>query len=327
MSIMVTGGLGAIGSFAVRYLVESGEKPVVFDSRDDTRLVADLLNNIQLVRGDILDWGQLVTTMQTHRVERIIHTAALMPPACRDNPPQCVQVNALGFANVMESAKIVKAKRVVFASTRGVYADVSGRHAHPEYLPINEDHSKNPRSLYDASRFFCERTGRQYEENCGIEFVACRFASTYGPGKWAHGAWAAAAAIIDQAFLGQEINIPKGGDQGNEFLYNRDSGRALVLACFAQNLEHKQFNIGTGKISTLYDFAEAVRKALPGANINVGPGLDPWGMGGIGRSWLYDISRARKELGYEPKYHLEAGVRDYVQLLQNLNILGSQRKL
>jgi len=321
MSTMVTGGLGAIGSFAVRYLVEQGEQPIVYDSRPDTRLIADLLDRVHLVVGDILDWPLLLSTMQKYAVDRVIHTAALMPPACWSNPPQAVEVNIRGLCFVLEAARAVGVRQVAFASTRGVYDSVSGEYAHPTFKPITEDHPKKPHSLYDATRFFCERLGHQYTENYGIRFIALRFAGTYGPGKWTHGVRAAASQLIDAAILGKPAEIPHGGDQKQEFLYNRDSGRALVLASQAGETAHYQFHIGTGRLHTLYDLAEAIRREIPQASIKIGPGLDPWEFG-INRYWLYDLSRARTELGYQPQYDLQDGVRDYIQLVRKLRILG-----
>lgn len=312
MTTMVVGGLGAIGSFAVRYLVEQSRSvgTVVFDYRPDTRLIGDLLDRVQVVTGDVLDWPALLATMQRHGVDRVIHTAALMPPACASNPSQAVEVNIRGLVNVLEAARAVGVKQLSFGSTRGVYASVTGEHAHPTYKPITEDHPKNPRSLYDATRFFCERLGRQYMDTYGIQFVALRFASTYGPGKWTHGVRAAASRMIEDVMQGKPAAVDKGGDQRHEFLYNLDSGRALVLACQAQGLRHHQFHIGTGQLHTLHDLAAAIREELPQASISVGAGLDPWDIG-VDRYWLYDLSRSRDELGYEPRYSLQDGVRDW----------------
>lgn len=323
MSVLVTGGLGAIGSFASRYLVEIGEKPVIFDFRRDLRLVKDIAGKLEIVEGDILDWSKLLWTAKNHGVERIIHTAALMPPPCRANPPAAVNINIQGFVNVMEIARATNAKRIVFCSTIGVYAPVAGKHDYPTYEPINEDYPKNPMSLYDATRFFCERYGLQYVENYGLDFVALRFGHTYGPGKLTHGAMASVARIIDNAIQGQPTTIEKGGDDVSDFVYNRDTGRALVLACFAENLKHRQFQIGTGRGHTYREFVDKVRQAVPGAVVAIGPGHDFLGLGAERHSFVYDISRAKEELGYTPKYDLTQGIADYIGLLKKLDYFGS----
>lgn len=317
MSILVVGGLGAIGSFVVRNLVERGEVPVVYDKGHDLRLIKDIINRIKFVHGDVLDWANIVATFRDHKVDRIIYTVALMPPVCAANPYVAVEVNIRGFANVMEAAKIFKVVRFVFASSIGVYAPAIGKYGHPFYEPMDEDYTKSPSNLYAGTKFFCERYGLQYVENYGLDFIALRFAGTYGPGKLTHGAFAGPSRLIDDVVQGRQVNIAQGGNQKTDMVYNRDIGRALVLACYAANLEHRQFNIGTGKASSLLEFVEAIRKAVPEASIEVGPGLDS--AFGPGRYCVLDIGRAKRELGYEPKYSLEDGVRDYVELLQQLH--------
>ncbi len=322
MRVLVTGGLGAIGSFATRHLIELGEKPVVYDLRRDLRLVKDIADQMEIVEGDILDWPKLLTTAKKYQIERIIHTAALMPPVCKANPPAAVNINVQGVVNILEVARAIAAKRVVFASTMGVYAPTPNPSPNSTYEVINEDYAKNPSSLYDATRFFCERLGQQYLENYGLDFIALRFGHTYGPGKLTHGPMASISRIIDNAIQGKETVIPNGGEGKSDFVYNRDTGRALVLACLANNVKHHQFHISTGTLHTYAEYVEAVRQAVPGAKIKIGPGIDFLGVGHF-RCFVYDLSRAREELGYTPKYDLTHGIADYVKLVQKLDYFGS----
>ncbi len=323
MKVMVTGGFGAMGSFATRYLVELGERPVVFSRRRDLKLVRDIAVGVDHEPGDIQDQGRLLEVMRQHRVEAVIHTAALMLPACRADPAACAGINVGGLANVLEAARTAGVGKVVFASTKGVYGPITGRHAHPTYEPISEDYPKNPQNIYDASRFFCERLGLQYWETHGMDFVALRFALTYGPGKMAHGAMAAGSSIIDNAMTGKETVIPRGGDQATDFIYNRDTGRALVLAALKPNPRHRQIHVGTGVGRTLSEFAAEVGKNIPGAAIDIGSGTDFMGLKDadgqpINTQGVFDIGRAREELGYEPRYGIEEGIRDYIELTREL---------
>jgi UDP-glucose 4-epimerase len=85
-----------------------------------------------------------------------------------------------------------------------------------------------------------------------------------------------------------------------------------------EHLEHRVFNIGSGIGRTLNDFADVLRRKIPGADIEIGPGLNflgaPFPLAGI-----YDISRARNELGYEPQYDLERAIDDYLAAFKRLN--------
>src|SRR5690606_10534448 len=113
------------------------------------------------------------------------------------------------------------------------------------------------------------------------------------------------------------FHLEKGGDQKDDFVYNKDSALGVFLACIAEDPASRVYNIGTGVGATLQDFAETLRKTLPSPDIRIGPGLDffnfPYPV-----SSVYDISRAREELGYEPQYDVDRGVRDYVRRLEEL---------
>jgi UDP-glucose 4-epimerase len=161
--------------------------------------------------------------------------------------------------------------------------------------------------------------GLNYQRNYGLEFVILRFGSTYGPGKLArHGAVGLHSRIIEAAMAGKETRLPQGADQKDDMVYNADTAHAVVLACFAEGLEHRVFNIATGVASTLSDLARAVKALYPQAVIEIGPGLDYYGGGG-GYS-VFDISRAQRELGYSPRFDLAAGVRHYVETMARLGL-------
>ena len=89
------------------------------------------------------------------------------------------------------------------------------------------------------------------------------------------------------------------------------------LACTAENPKSRVYNIGTGVGVTLNDIARVIRKHLPRADIEIGPGLNFLGMP-YPASSVYDISRACAELGYAPQYDLARGIADYLESLERL---------
>lgn len=326
MRTLVTGGLGAIGSYVSRLFHERGDDVVVFDLRPDLRLVRDIADAITVVQGDIGHLHALVAAFQQHRIEVVVHTAALMPVPVKRDPYVGTLVNVLGLTNVLEAARLTGVRRVVFASTRGVYAAASGDHAHPTYRPITEDYPKDPDSLYDASRFYGERLGRQYAETYGLEFAATRFAHTFGPGKLTHGTLAVPCQIIEGAYRGVPVRIPQGGDQRDDLIYNRDAALGLVCAATAERPASGVYSIGTGRPSTLRDVEAAVRRHVPDADIEIGPGLD---FKGLGRdsSTVYDTTRARTEIGFEARFTLDEAVADYLALLDRVDYFGIAPRL
>jgi UDP-glucose 4-epimerase len=326
MNVLVTGGLGAIGSYVTRHFHERGDTVVVFDLRPDLRLVRDIADGITVVQGDILMLHRLVETFTKHRIEVVVHTAALMPVPVKREPYTGTLVNVMGVTNVLEAARLTGVRRVVFASTRGVYAPASGAHAHPTYEPITEDYEKDPDSLYDASRFYGERLGRQYAETYGLEFAATRFAHTFGPGKLTHGTLAVPCQIVEGAYRGIPVRIPQGGDQRDDLIYNRDAAWGLVCAATAPNPASVVYSIGSGRPSGLRDIEAAVRRHFPDADIEIGPGLD---FKGLGRdsSTVYDTTRARTEIGFATRFDIQAAVDDYLALLDRVDYFGIAPRL
>lgn len=319
MYVLVTGGAGVIGSWVTRHLVELGITPVVYSSRADPALIRDVVDRVAVVRADILDLGALVRTIRRFGIRRVIHLSALMPPQCQENPWAAEQVNCGGTVNVLEAARSLELERVVYASAKGVYGVIPPPHGHPDYVPITEDYPRNPVSVYDATKLLGEHLGENYARNYGLQFVSLRYASTYGPGKLArHGPMSVHSRLVENALLGRPVVLPTGGDQGDDMIYMRDVAQATVKALLTDQLRHPVYNIGTGRAWTLRDFARAVQARIPGAILDIGPGLDYMGVGAYYS--VFDCQRAKEDLGYEPMYDLEAGVADYIATMERLGL-------
>jgi UDP-glucose 4-epimerase len=163
-----------------------------------------------------------------------------------------------------------------------------------------------------------EHAGLYYSANMGLDVVILRFASTYGPGKTArHGKMGVMSQIVEAPARGQPFHLAQGGEEKDDFVYNKDSARGIFLATVAKAPKSRVYNIGTGVGVTLNDFAAAVRKQIPNADIKIGPGLNFLGMP-YPAAGVYDVTRAREELGFEAQYDLVSGVADYVESLRRL---------
>ena len=133
---------------------------------------------------------------------------------------------------------------------------------------------KDPKRIYDFAKLMGENA-TLYWGTLGLDVVVLRFATTYGPGKTArHGNMGVTSQIIEQPASGQPFRIAQGGDEKDDFIYNKDSALGIYLATMAKNLDSRVFNIGTGIGVTLKDVAAILRKHLPNAVIEVGPGLE-----------------------------------------------------
>jgi len=318
MKVLITGGLGVNGAVTARLMVQEGLRPVLMDNRMDLTLMGDIKDRVDIIVGDICDQAALEKTVDDYKVTHIAHLAALMPEPAEADPRLGVKVGVNGTINVLEVARAKSIKRVVFTSSKAAYGEITGEYAPPTCKPVREDHPKRPADLYGSIKVCCEEVGRYYRETYGIEFIALRFVSIYGPGKEArHGPLSFYGQLIEKARTGERWLIPQGGDQLNDALYVGDVGRSIYLAIKAPAPEEWTFNIGTGKAWTPRDFLHAAAKLFPNHKIELGSG--PSKLGRSKQSYcVFDISAAEKQLGYEPAYDVERGVRDYVATLERL---------
>jgi UDP-glucose 4-epimerase len=321
MGVLITGGMGVLGSMVTEELVSRGERVILYARHFDRSLLApDVLGAVEFVRGDVLDLPNVVHAIRRHRTDRILHMAALLIGECQENPYLGFRVNAGGTVNVYEAARMTDVGRVVYTSSKSVYGAVALPYGHPTYAPLPEEGPKNPVRVYDVTKLAGEQMGLNYATTFGLDLVILRFASTFGPGKLVrHGPVSWHSRLVENAMAGRPGRLPQGGDQPDDMIYHRDIAHAIVLACYATGLEHRIFNIGRGEASTMRQFAHAIGRVIPGAVLEVGPGLDYYGSG-IPYYSVYDITRARTELGFQPRFDLEAGVRDYITTMERLGI-------
>lgn len=321
--VLVTGAFGVFGNQVLRRLVKEGIRPVGMSRNPDLSLVKDVVSSIDVARGDVTNIVDILSAIKKYKVKRIIHAANLIGAAEAD-PWQGFQVGAVGTANVLEAARLMDIERVVYTSSKGAYGLITGgEHAFPRYKPVTEEHIRNPEydSIYAAAKVLGENVGWAYHDKHGVDFAALRFGHTWGPGKQArHGPLSIFSKIVENAMVGKPTKIAQGGDEKDDIVYLKDVGLGIVRACCAPSVPSMFYNIASGRLVGLNDFTAAVRKVLPKAQIEVGPGLDYINYGHQ-RYSLYDISRAQSELGYQPEYvDVEKGVRDYVETMKALGL-------
>ncbi len=322
---LITGGTGAIGSFVVRAFVEKGFRPLVMDSRADFTLVNDLTDQFDFVSCDIADLNELMSIAKNQDVECIVHLAAVMPPVAQSNPLLGWRVNVLGTLHILECARELGIRRIVYSSSKAVLGKFTGEYSNPTYKPVDETHPFDPRSVYGATKLSSELMGGQYANDYGIQFLALRFSTTYGPGKLSrHGSVGLISRIIEAAFAGKELNLEERESvfyQKDDLTYNRDIAQAVLLAATVHNPLSRTVHIGGAPLYTLDD----VLRTLEGISENVRIRITRNDHSGSSNaternSCLLDITRARTELGYLPRYDLRQGILDYKMLMEKLKI-------
>lgn len=318
MKILITGGMGFIGSMVSIRFVQEGHKPVIIARHMDKKLVGEIEDKAHFELCDLLDLPRLIDIIQSYEITHIIHTAALVGALSAQNPPHAVNINVIGTLNILEAARLMKIQRVVYASAKGVYGHIGGEYAHPTYKPLPEDYPKNPVRIYESAKLMGEHMGQFYQSTYGLEFIALRFSTTFGPGKTTrHGKMSLLSQIIDGTYYGNKVKIEKGGEQKDDIIYTKDVAYGFFLACMKEKPKYDVYNIGTGKGYTFNDVADEVRNIYPDADFEIGPGLHFLG-GPTHYYSVYDISRARQDLGFSPQYSLKEAIVDYLSILKKI---------
>ncbi len=227
----------------------------------------------------------------------MIHLAASVGEANINNVYAGFQVNLVATINVAEAARLTGVRKLIHASTQALYVGDDPKELLSEDSPID---CRN--RVYNASKLGCEHVLRTYAAKHKFELALLRFAGVYGYYSVAGGPGVAVQQAVWDAMRGKpvELNVYESVD----FIYAKDLANGIALAVHTSPLPHQIYNLGSGALTTVEDVEEALRKIFPGVRMNRGK-LTP------ARPRM-DITRARTELGFNPEYKLEAGLRDYV---------------
>ena len=318
--ILVTGGSGLVGAYAVGMLLERGERPVVFDVAVNERLLAAVgvdIDQVTLIRGDMADLTALISSLRDNDCDRIIHLAAFLGEEVQRRPYSGVRLNFMGTVNVFEAARLEKVSRVIFPSSGTVYLGSLGE----GLTKIDETIPINPPSVYAATKASCEFMGRAYAKRYGFEFICLRYVGgLYGPSPVALKATREVAIqqMIRAAIKGEPAKIkwPYGPA---EILYGKDAAKGTVLAVLKDKFKDDLFHIGNGQMVGGDEIIDAIRKRFPEAKIDLIKGNNP--MPYPESRLASDFSRSREQLGYEPDYPIEKAVEDYAATLKRLEYL------
>ncbi len=302
MNILVTGGKGYLGRYIVERLLDDGHK--VINYCREMQLPNKDSNNV-FALGEITDMSRLITVIHEYKVDRIIHTAAQShPDISLFMPFATVEANTMGLLTVFEAARITGVNRVVCYSSDAAYGDALAE-------PVTEAEPLCPNTPYGVTKAAAEMMARAYNKCYGMDIIALRCCALYGPGQVMP---EYVRDVIKAAYSGKVLSLPTGYDQKFNLVYVTDAADASIKACFTKNRsEFSAYNITSGYQPTLGEIIEVVKKAVPGAVFDVGPGvIEGWDQHGF-----FSIEAARRDLGYEPKVSFEEGMKKYIDWIKD----------
>lgn len=299
MKILVTGGAGFIGSNIANKMSKQKDTSVV--AMDDLSLgtPTNLLPSVKFVKGSVRDYE--LTLEVTKGCDYIFHEAAKSSsPMFKDDPRKGVEINTLGFMNVMESAKRNSVKKVIYASSSSIYNGLP--------VPFKESQIPAPKTFYEAS-FHCRETlAKSYYLENDVSSIGLRYFSVYGPNEKHKGKFANNISQFIWSIKSGESPVLYGdGRQTRDFVYVDDVVEANSLSLRSEEKEFGIYNVGTGVATSFSKIVEII-------NENLGTCIEASYVDIPIKNYVLetkaDISLAKSELGYDPKWRaVEDGIK------------------
>ncbi|MBW6451248.1 MAG: GDP-mannose 4,6-dehydratase [DPANN group archaeon] len=305
MSILITGTCGFIGSHLTEKLLSEGNKIIGIDNFDDYYLenlkkqnlkILKKYDNFEFVQDSILNKDTI--NKITKNVDIIYHLAAIAGVRNSiQNPTKYVESNILGTNILLDAACKNNINKFVFASSSSVYGDVAEKD-----LPVQENHVLDPISPYALSKMHCEHWCEMYSKLYGLNTTSLRYFTVYGPRQRPDEAF---TKFITKTLNNETIEIYGDGTQTRDFTYVSDIVDGTILA--SQN-GAGAYNLGGGSRKPLNDILDTLNELLDN-KINK---IQISEQQGDVKNTSADISKAKKELGYEPKIDIKTGLQKHV---------------
>jgi UDP-glucuronate 4-epimerase len=310
MHILITGGAGFIGSLLAEALLRRGDSVTVLDNFDPyydpaikhhNLALAQEYEHFSLVEGDVRDNALVRDTFDVGEPQAVVHLAALA--GVRESlarPLEFNDVNVGGTLVLLEAARLLCRPRVILASTSSVYGS-------SPFIPYREDdplmHCISP---YGASKIAAEKYGYIYHSVHGLDVVALRFFTAYGPRQRPD----MAIHRFTRAILnGEELTLYGDGGTSRDYTYIDDVVAGVIAAIDGGGGAYNLINLGNSTATTLSELVAMIEKAC-GARAIIRclpeqPGDPP--------HTRADIALARQALDFEPATAIEEGIGRFVE--------------
>ncbi|GAA1309436.1 NAD-dependent epimerase/dehydratase family protein [Pseudonocardia xinjiangensis] len=309
--ILITGGLGSIGSHTARALLDLGES-VVLTAHRSTRLPEYLADQPRVVVEplDTADEATFLDIGKRHEITGIVHLAAARHDL--PDPVEYLRADTLGLLNALKAATVWGVRRFAVASTIGVYAgvdEVPWREDAP--LPVVAAHQIPV--FKKTAELFAELTG----DSAGFDAVSLRIGTIWGPLGLPDNPFFALPRLLSAAVRGEDPDLtpPRPAayaEDTTDLCYVKDCGRAIALLMLAERLNHRTYNVSGGRLVRYSEVVDAINVAVPGAGISLPEGRNP----DRPTDGYLDTTRLRADTGFQPEYDVERAVPDYVEWLR-----------
>jgi UDP-glucose 4-epimerase len=228
----------------------------------------------------------------------IVHLAASTLRTSLVNPKRTVNINVSGTMNILEAARNHGVKKVIYSSASSVYGI-------PQYLPVDEDHPKNPTTVYGVSKLSCEHLLRVYNTLYGMSYLIFRFTNVYGPRQRVE-TGGLIPVVLTRMLKGEEIFVYGDGSQTRDFVYVEDVVNMITQAVLNEEFKNETFNLGSGKQTSIIDVINGCSSIL-----KIQPKLiHKPEEGGERKGFQADMNKCMKSFGVIPDTPVDEGIRE-----------------
>lgn len=302
---LVTGGAGFIGSNLVRALVQSGAAVTVIDDLSTGRLKNLPASGVRVIIGDLAVETRLPELAA--EAEFIFHLAARVGNIKSLNQPvPDASTNILGTLRLLEAARHSSVKRIIYSSSSAIFGEA-------ERLPIDEDHPQKPASFYALSKLTGEKYALLAASLWKVPVVSLRYFNVFGYPSQDSDYSGVISIFFRRLFERRGLVIYGDGNQTRDFIFVTDVVQAILRAA-VRGLPGATYNIGTGRATSIMDLTQAILDAAKTRNVLQKEQSRP----GEVRHSVADISKARRELGFEPQVDLKSGLSEYWKSINEL---------
>ena len=301
--ILVTGGVGFLGSHISERLVESGLTIRILDNswRGAKRNLEKVIDKVEFVEGDVRDYNTVNKVMKG--MDTVFHLASIQGTKhFYEVPDATLEVGLIGALNVAKAAIKNKIERILFPSSSEVYGT-------PQFFPTAEDHpliipdAKNPRWSYSIEKIASESVFLNYAKKFGFDATIVRIHNAYGPRMgWEH----VIPEFIRRLELKELFTVQGNGSETRSFCYVSDIVDGIILAAGKEEGKNEIFNLGNPKEE--YSINSLIKLMGKFSGKNITPIYLERREGSTKRR-RPDISKAEKMIGFKPKINLERGFK------------------
>lgn len=307
---MVTGGFGFVGRHLVRMLIDRGDNVTVFDVTAGCESLKDIMHRLTVIVGNLDNWTQVASAIKENKVDTIYHLGALLPPMSEQDPSAAFYSNIVGTFNILEAARILGVKTVMYTSTQTTFE--------PGASSVTDDSAQRPINMYGMTKVCSERLGEAYWRKYGLNFRGVRYAVVNGPGRDSAAGGQIIVWTLQMAALSRPFALYFEPDTEMDTIYVKDAARLLIELKDADEsrLTQRVYNLPSLTFTTR-QLVEVVKKHIPDADLSFRVSKNMMRMVTNGRlTRRLDSRLAERDWGAKLEYDLDKTMQDYIKECQ-----------